>query len=177
MKKDVERILIKKSDLQRRVRELAEEINRDYKGKDLVLVGVLRGAVFFLTDLARNINLPVTIDFIGISRYRPGEKGVVRLVKDLEESIEGKNVLVVEDIVDTGLTLAYLCRNLEARNPASLEVCTLLNRPARRIAKIHLKYVGFDIPDVFVIGYGLDYEEKFRNLSYIAIPKEKVYLG
>jgi hypoxanthine phosphoribosyltransferase len=177
MKKDVERILIKKSDLQRRVRELAEEINRDYKGKDLVLVGVLRGAVFFLTDLARNINLPLTIDFIAISRYKPGEKGVVRLVKDLEESIEGKDVLVVEDIVDTGLTLAYLCRNLEARNPASLEVCTLLNRPARRIAKISLKYVGFDIPDVFVIGYGLDYEEKFRNLSCIAIPKEKVYLG
>jgi hypoxanthine phosphoribosyltransferase len=176
MRKNLERVLIKKSDLQRRVRELAKEINSDYRGKELMLIGVLRGAVFFLADLAKNINLPITIDFIAISRYKPGEKGVVRLIKDLEESIEGKDVLVVEDIVDTGLTLAYLCRSLEARNPASLEVCTLLNRPARRIAKIPLKYVGFDIPDVFVIGYGLDYQEKYRNLSYIAIPKKKVYL-
>lgn len=141
-----------------------------------MFVGVLRGAVFFLADLTRNVKLPATIDFIAISRYKPGARGVVRLIKDLEESIEGKNVIVVEDIIDTGLTLAYLCRSLKARNPASLEICTLLNRPARRIAEIPLKYVGFDIPDVFVIGYGLDYQEKYRNLPYIAIPREKVYL-
>lgn len=175
MKKELDKIVFKKSEIKKRVKEIGQAISQDYQGKDLVLIGVLRGAAFFLTDLASVLSINPTIDFISISRYAPGSKGIVRLTKDLEETIEGRHVLLVEDIVDTGLTISYLCRTLQARNPASLEICTLLNRSIRRIADVFLKYVGFDIPDIFVVGYGLDYHERFRNLPYLAIPKEKVF--
>ncbi len=175
MKRELEKIVFKKSEIKKRVKEIGQAISRDYQGKDLVMIGVLRGAAFFLTDLALTLSINPTIDFISISRYTPGSKGVVRLTKDLEETIEGRHALIVEDIVDTGLTISYLCRTLQARNPASLEICTMLNRSVRRIADIPLKYVGFDLPDVFVVGYGLDYRERFRNLPYLAIPKEAIF--
>jgi len=169
-------VIFKKREIQKRVKELGKEITRDYKGKDLVLVGVLRGAFVFLSDLFQAIKLPCSVDFIAISGYGPASSGVVRLLKDLEENIEGKDVILVEDIIDTGLTVSYLLRNLKARNPGSLEVCTLLNRSVRRIVDLPIKYVGFEIPDVFVVGYGLDYQQKFRNLSYIQVLEEKEIL-
>lgn len=166
-------LIFKKNQIQKRVKELGKEISRDYEGKNLVLVGVLRGAFVFLSDLSQAIKLPCSIDFIAISGYGPGSSGVVRLLKDLEENIEGKDVILVEDIIDTGLTVSYLLRNLKARNPRSLEVCTLLNRSVRRIVDLPIKYIGFDIPDVFVVGYGLDYNQRFRNLSHIRLLEEK----
>jgi hypoxanthine phosphoribosyltransferase len=156
-----------------RIRELGEAISRDYTGRDLVLVGILRGAAFFLVDLARTLSIPVTIDFIAISSYGPSSKaaGVVRIIKDLEEEIAGRDLLVVEDIVDTGLTLGYLLRILRERGPASLQVCTLLDRSVRRIVDHPIAYRGFEIPDTFVVGYGLDYQQKYRNLPFIAVLK------
>ncbi len=153
-----------------RIRELGESISRDYAGRDLVLAGVLRGAAFFLVDLARALSIPVTVDFLAITGYGPGSKasGVVRIVKDLEEEIAGRDVLVVEDIVDTGLTLGYLLRILRARGPASLKVCTLLDRAVRRIVDPPIVYRGFEVPDTFVVGYGLDYQQRYRNLPFIA---------
>jgi len=153
-----------------RVRELGEAISRDYAGRDLVLAGVLRGAAFFLIDLARAISIPIAVDFIAISSYGPSSKasGVVRIVKDLDEEIAGRDLLVVEDIVDTGLTLGYLLRILRERGPASLKVCTLLDRNARRIVEPPVAYRGFVVPDKYVVGYGLDYQQRYRNLSYIA---------
>ena len=173
MKNKKNKIILRKSQIQKRVKELGEEITSDYNGKNLILVGVLRGAFVFLSDLARAIRIPCSIDFIAISGYGPASSGVVRLLKDLEENIEDKDVILVEDIVDTGLTVSYLLRNLKARNPKSLEVCTLLNRSVRRIVDLPIKYVGFDIPDVFVVGYGLDYGQQFRNLSHIRVLDEK----
>ncbi|MBP1776908.1 MAG: hprT [candidate division NC10 bacterium] len=156
-----------------RVRELGEAISRDYAGRDLVLAGVLRGAAFFLIDLARAISIPIAVDFIAISSYGPSSKasGVVRIVKDLDEEIAGRDLLVVEDIVDTGLTLGYLLRILRERGPASLKVCTLLDRNARRIVEPPVAYRGFVVPDKYVVGYGLDYQQRYRNLSYIAALK------
>ena len=156
-----------------RVRELGEAISRDYAGRDLVLAGVLRGAAFFLIDLARAISIPIAVDFIAISSYGPSSKasGVVRIVKDLDEEIAGRDLLVVEDIVDTGLTLGYLLRILRERGPASLKVCTLLDRNVRRIVEPPVAYRGFVVPDKFVVGYGLDYQQRYRNLSYIAALK------
>ena len=156
-----------------RVRELGEAISRDYAGRDLVLAGVLRGAAFFLIDLARAISIPIAVDFIAISSYGPSSKasGVVRIVKDLDEEIAGRDLLVVEDIVDTGLTLGYLLRILRERGPASLKVCTLLDRNARRIVEPPVAYRGFVGPDKYVVGYGLDYQQRYRNLSYIAALK------
>ncbi len=148
---------------------LGRQIDADYAGRSLVLVSVLRGSIFFTTDLARRITLPLAMDFLSISSYGEGSEGVVRITKDLEESIAGKDVLLVEDIVDTGFTLKYLLRSLQSRNPASLEVCTLLDRKARRIIEMDLKYVGFEIPDKFVVGYGLDYKQQFRNLPFIGV--------
>jgi hypoxanthine phosphoribosyltransferase len=164
-------ILFTQAQIKQRVRDLGQQIQADYKDRRLVLVSILRGAVFFATDLARHIELPLSMDFLSISSYGEGSEGVVRITKDLEENIAGKDVLVIEDIVDTGFTLKYLLRTLSGRNPKSLEVCTLLDRRARRIIEIDLKYVGFEIPDKFVVGYGLDYRQRYRNLPYIGVLK------
>ena len=163
-------ILVGAEELQRRVRELGAEISRDYADKDLVLIGVLKGAVFFVSDLMRRLEIPVEVDFMAVASYGSATKtsGVVRILKDLDAAIEGRDVLIVEDIVDSGLTLQYLLRNLAGRNPASLEVCALLIKPERRKVELKTRYVGFEIPNRFAIGYGLDYEERYRNLPYVA---------
>jgi hypoxanthine phosphoribosyltransferase len=156
-------ILVPAEDLSRRVRELGEEVSRDYAGKNLLLIGVLKGAVFFLSDLMRHLDIPVEVDFMAVASYGSATKssGVVRI-------LEGRDVLIVEDIVDSGLTLQYLLRNLQGRNPASLEVCALLIKPDRRKVDLRTRYVGFEIPDRFAIGYGLDHAERYRNLPYVA---------
>jgi hypoxanthine phosphoribosyltransferase len=156
--------------LQHRVGELGAEITRDYAGRDLFMMGVLKGAVFFVADLMRNIEVPCEVDFMAVSSYgsMTDSSGVVRIQKDLDSSIEGKDVLIVEDIVDSGLTLNYLLRNLRARGPRSLEVCALLVKPGRRKIELPIRYVGFEIPNRFVVGYGLDLDQRFRNLSYVA---------
>lgn len=162
-------VLLTAEEISQRIRELGEAIARDYQGMELKLVAILKGAVVFVADLIRAISLPLTLDFMAISSYG-GEmtsSGVVKILKDLDENVEGAHVLVVEDIVDTGLTLAYLLRNLSAKNPASLKVCILLDRPARRIVDLPLAYKGFEIPDRFVVGYGLDYRQRYRNLPFI----------
>ena len=163
-------VLIDEETLQRRIVELGEEIPVDYTGRDLLLVGVLKGAVFFLADLMRNIDVPCEVDFMAVASYGSAtdSSGVVRILKDLDTPIEGRNVLIVEDIVDSGLTLQYLLRNLGARDPASLEVCALLTKPERRKADVPIKYTGFEIPNRFAIGYGLDHEQRWRNLPYVA---------
>jgi hypoxanthine phosphoribosyltransferase len=165
--------LVSADDLQRRVRELAEEISRDYAGKDLVLVGVLKGAVFFLSDLMRALEIPVEVDFMAVASYGSATKssGVVRILKDLDAAIEDRDVLIVEDIVDSGLTLQYLMRNLKGRNPRSLEVCALLVKPERQKVDLPTRYVGFEIPNRFAIGYGLDHAERYRNLPFVAALK------
>jgi len=167
---DIAEILIPEAALQAKVRELGEKISSDYAGQDLVLISVLRGGFIFLADLCRAITLPVTIDLMAVSSYGPGARpsGVVKILKDLDESIAGREVLVIEDIIDTGLTLSYLLRNLEPRAPASLKVCVLLDKPARRIADLPIAYRGFEVPDEFVVGYGLDYRQVYRNLPFIA---------
>ncbi|HUB03939.1 MAG TPA: hypoxanthine phosphoribosyltransferase [Solirubrobacteraceae bacterium] len=167
-------ILVPAQDLQRRIHELAEEVSQDYQGKDLVLVGVLKGAVFFLSDLMRKLDVPCEVDFMAVASYGSATKssGVVRILKDLDTVIEGRDVLIVEDIVDSGLTLQYLLRNLKGRNPRSLEVCALLIKPDRQKVDLRTKYVGFEIPNRFAIGYGLDHAERYRNLPYVAALKE-----
>ncbi len=167
--KAVDRVLIDTETLERRVRELGAAISRDYRGRVPVLVGVLKGVVPFMADLLRAITIPVEVDFMAISRYRPGQKGRARVLKDLDTDITGRDVIFVEDIVDTGLTLQYLLRLLRAREPASLEVCVLLNKTSRRLVDIPLKYVGFEVPDFYLIGYGLDFREKYRNLPLVGI--------
>jgi hypoxanthine phosphoribosyltransferase len=163
-------MLVPAEDLARRVRELAHEISHDYAGKDLVLVGVLKGAVFFLSDLMRSLEIPCEVDFMAVASYGSATKssGVVRILKDLDAVIEGRDVLIVEDIVDSGLTLQYLLRNLAGRNPRSLEVCALLIKPERQKVDLKARYVGFEIPNRFAIGYGLDHGERYRNLPYVA---------
>jgi hypoxanthine phosphoribosyltransferase len=163
--------LIDRDALQRRIAELGEEISADYAGRDLLLVGVLKGAVFFMADLMRGLTIPCEIDFMAISSYGDStdSSGVVRILKDLDINIEGRDVLVVEDIIDSGLTLSYLMRNLEAREPASLEICALLTKPERREIEVPVRYVGFEIPNRFVIGYGLDFGERYRNLPYVGV--------
>jgi hypoxanthine phosphoribosyltransferase len=163
-------ILVQPDQLQRRVRELGEQISGDYAGRNPLLIGVLKGAVFFLADLMRQISVPCEVDFMAISSYGSSTQssGVVRILKDLDSAIEGRDVLIVEDIVDSGLTLQYLMRNLGARGPASLEVCALLTKPERRKVDLPTRYLGFEIPDKFAIGYGLDYAEHYRNLPYVA---------
>src|SRR5713101_732437 len=171
MSDEVLEILFSDAQIRARVHDLALQITADYTGRQLVLVSILRGSVFFATDLARQIELPLAMDFLSISSYGEDSEGVVRITKDLEENIAGKDVLVIEDIVDTGFTLKYLLRTLGGRNPKSLEVCALLGRRARRIIEIDLKYIGFEIPDKFVVGYGLDYRQRHRNLPYIGVVK------
>jgi hypoxanthine phosphoribosyltransferase len=164
-------VLIAEEDLQRRVSELGAEISRDYEGRDLVMVGVLRGAVLFVADLLRELTVPCEVDFMAVSSYGSAtdSSGVVRILKDLDASIEGRDVLIVEDIIDSGLTLQYMVRSLKARNPNSLETCALLTKPERRRVDLPIKYVGFEIPDRFVIGYGLDYAQHYRNLRFVAV--------
>ncbi|QIN80678.1 hypoxanthine phosphoribosyltransferase [Rubrobacter marinus] len=176
---DVAEILVPSAEIQEKVREMGERITRDYAGERLLLVGVLRGAVVVMGDLMRNIDLPCEIDFMDISSYGSGtsSSGVVRILKDLEEDISGRHVLVVEDIIDTGLTLSYLLRSLRARKPASLEICALLSKPSRRRVELDVKYLGFEVPDEFVVGYGLDYAGAYRNLPDICVLKEEIFAG
>jgi len=173
---DVEKVLLDADTIAGRVAELGAEISRDYAGRDLLLVGVLKGAVFFIADLMRKIEVSCEVDFMAISSYGSStdSSGVVRILKDLNETIEGRDVLVVEDIIDSGLTLSYLLRALQARQPNSLEVCALLTKPARHKIEIECQYVGFEIPSEFVIGYGLDFAEKYRNLPYVGVLREEL---
>jgi hypoxanthine phosphoribosyltransferase len=174
---DIEQILISGEDVQAKIRELGDRITEDYRGRDLLLIGVLKGAFVLMADLSRNIRLPLQFDFMAVSSYGAATKtsGVVRIMKDLDRDIDGKDVLLVEDIVDSGLTLAYLLRNLRARKPASLEVCALLEKPEVQQVPLDIKYRGFEIPPVFVVGYGLDFAEKYRNLPYVATLKPEAY--
>jgi hypoxanthine phosphoribosyltransferase len=171
LERGVGEILIDEVRLQARVQELGREISADYAGRELLLLGVLKGAVFFMADLMRSITVPCEIDFMAISSYGAGtdSSGVVRILKDLDINIEDRHVLVVEDIIDSGLTLSYLVRNLESRAPASLAVCALLTKPERRENDVEVAYVGFEIPNRFVIGYGLDFAERYRNLPYVGV--------
>jgi len=167
---DIGEILVQPDDLRRRVADLGAEISRDYDGRDLLLVGVLKGAIFFLSDLMRELSIPCEVDFMAVASYGSAtdSSGVVRILKDLDSPIEGRDVLIVEDIVDSGLTLQYLLRNLRAREPASVEVCALLTKPERRKIELEARYVGFEIPNRFAIGYGLDHDERYRNLPFVA---------
>jgi hypoxanthine phosphoribosyltransferase len=171
LEQGVGEILIGEDDLQARIRELGAELSADYAGREVLLVGVLKGAVFFMADLMRSLTIPCEIDFMAISSYGAStdSSGVVRILKDLDINIEGRHVLVIEDIVDSGLTLSYLVRNLESREPASLEVCALLTKPTRREIDVPVRYIGFEIPNRFVIGYGLDFAERYRNLPYVGV--------
>ena len=174
---DIKSILISEEEIAKRVKELGKQLAEDYKGKELLVVGILKGCMLFLSDLVRTIDLPLTLDFMVVSSYGATTKssGVVRIVKDLEREIEGKDVLIVEDIVDTGLTLSYLVENFKARNPKSVKVCSLLDKPDRRKAQVEIQYIGFKIPDEFVVGYGLDYGENYRNLPFVCVLKPEVY--
>ncbi len=175
MHKDIKEILLSSSEIERRVKEMAKLITADYKDKNLLLVGVLKGCFVFLSDLVKHIEIDMSVDFMMISSYEGRQSsGVVRILLDLKQSIEGKDVLIVEDIVDSGLTISYLLKSMKMRNPASVEVCTLLNKPSCRKIDIDLKYIGFNIPDKFVVGYGLDYREYYRNLPYIGVLKDEV---
>ena len=171
LERGVSDVLIDEDRLRARVVELGEEISADYAGRDLLLIGVLKGAVFFMADLMRTLGIPCEIDFMAISSYgaQTDSSGVVRILKDLDINIEARNVLVVEDIIDSGLTLSYLIRNLEAREPATLEVCALLTKPDRREIDVPVRYIGFEIPNRFVVGYGLDFAERYRNLPYVGV--------
>jgi len=177
MKNDIQEILFTEEQLAAKVKELGERITRDYDGMELLVVVILKGSVIFAADLLREIKKHVEIDFIAVSSYGSGTKssGIVKIIKDLNNPIEGKNVLIIEDILDSGRTLSNLTEILKTRKPKSVEICTLLNKPDRREAEVETRYSGFDIPDEFVVGYGLDYDEKYRNLPYIGILKREVY--
>jgi len=178
MHPDIQEVILSEAQVQERVREIGAQISRDYEGRSVLLVAVLRGGALFIADLARAISVPVELDFMAVSSYGSSTKssGVVRILKDLDETIEDRDVLVVEDILDTGLTLKYLLKNLASRKPASLEVVTLLSKDGKQRVPISCKYIGFPIPDEFVVGYGLDFSEKYRNLPYIGILKPAAYL-
>ncbi|PKM51500.1 MAG: hypoxanthine phosphoribosyltransferase [Firmicutes bacterium HGW-Firmicutes-7] len=168
------KVLISENDLKNRVKDLGAQITRDYAGKNVCVICVLKGGVMFMVDLAKEITVPVTMDFMAVSSYgsETSSTGVVKIVKDLDESIEDKDVIIVEDIIDSGRTLSYLVQILKDRSPRSLKICTLLDKPERRVVDVHVDYVGFSIPDEFVVGYGLDYKQLYRNLPYIAIVEE-----
>lgn len=177
MHPDLQEILLTEQQIAQKVRELGERISEDYRGNDILMVGVLKGAVIFMADLIRRITVPVSIDFMAVSSYGKASEssGVVQILKDLDRNIAGRHVILVEDIVDTGLTLKYMLENLSTRKPASLKICTLLDKPSRRKADVTPDYNGFVIPDEFVVGYGLDYAEKYRNLRDIGVLKPEVY--
>lgn len=177
MHPDLEHVVLTAEQIRQRVRELGDEISAEYGEESVLLIAVLRGAALFVADLAREMTSPVELDFMAVSSYGSSTKssGVVRIIKDLDEGIEGRNVLVVEDILDTGLTLKYLLKNLASRGPKSLEVCTLLYKEGKQRVPISCKYVGFTVPDEFVVGYGLDYAERYRNLPYVGVLKPEIY--
>ena len=177
MKQDIKEILFSEEVLTKRIKELAEEISTDYKGKDLLVVGILKGSVIFAAELIKNISTPCEIDFMAVSSYGNSTEtsGIVRILKDLDNNIEGKDILIVEDIVDTGVTLAYLLKYLKAGKANSIEIVALLNKPARRTSDLDVKYIGFEVPDGFIVGYGIDYAEKYRNLPFIGILKPEIY--
>lgn len=179
LEKDIQEILFSETQLKNRVEEIARQIEADYAGKEIMLISVLRGSFIFMADLCRAIHLPCTLDFLAVSSYGKGttSSGQIQLIKDLSEDISGRHVIVVEDILDSGNTLSYLLKVLEHRHPASIRLCTLLDKPERRTKPVELHYSGFTIPDAFVVGYGLDYAEKYRNLPYIGILKPEVYGG
>ena len=176
---DIDHVLFSEEQLKTRVAEIAAQIDKDYEGKEPLLISILRGSCVFMADLVRQIHVPCTVDFMAVSSYGSGtvSSGQVKIVKDLSEPIEGKDILVVEDILDSGNTLSYLLKLLEARHPASIRLCTLLDKPERRTKPVAVQYSGFSIPDEFVVGYGLDYDEKYRNLPYIGVLKPSVYGG
>lgn len=176
---EIERILLSETELRQRVQELGAQITADYQGKAPVLISVLRGSYIFMADLSRAIDLPCSIDFMSVSSYGKGtsSSGQVQITKDLSDEIEGKDIIIVEDILDSGNTLFYLMQLLQARHPASIQLCTLLDKPERRVKDIKADYIGFTVPDAFVVGYGLDYAEQYRNLPYIGILKPEVYGG
>ena len=177
MDQDILKVLITEQELKDCVRKLGQQISRDYQGKNLLMVSVLKGSVVFMSDLMRSITIPARIDFMSVSSYGSGVKtsGVVKIIKDLDQQLEGKDLLIVEDILDSGMTLSYLSQLLKARNPKSIRIATLLDKPERRTADIQADYYGFQVPDAFVVGYGLDYDEKYRNLPYIGVLKPEVY--
>jgi hypoxanthine phosphoribosyltransferase len=174
---DIERVLIGAEEIQDKIAELAKLVNEDYRGRDLLLVGVLKGAFVFMADLARHIQLPIEFDFMAVSSYGSATQssGVVRILKDLDYEITGRDVLLVEDIIDSGLTISYLLRYLEARRPASLEICSLFWKKGEQAVPMEIKYPGFEIPPVFIVGYGLDFAEKYRNLPYIGVLRPDAY--
>ncbi|MBB6632401.1 hypoxanthine phosphoribosyltransferase [Clostridium algidicarnis] len=177
MKNDIEKILLTEEELEKKVKEIGSQISEDYKGKELVLIGVLKGSVVFMSDLMKEISIYCSMDFMAVSSYGNASEssGVVRILKDLDESIENKHVIIIEDIIDSGITLEYLIKYLKGRNPKSIEIACLLNKKDRRKANIGVKYLGFDVPDYFLVGYGLDFAERYRNLPYIGILKESIY--
>ncbi|KYH28630.1 MULTISPECIES: hypoxanthine phosphoribosyltransferase [Clostridium] len=174
---DIEKVLFTEEEIAEKVKEMGKKISEDYNGKDLILVGVLKGSVPFMAELMKRIEIPCNMDFMAVSSYGSSTEtsGVVRIIKDLDFEIENKHVLIVEDIVDSGITLRYLKKYLVAKNPSSVEIACLLNKPDRRQAEISVKYLGFDVPNYFLVGYGLDYAERYRNLPFIGILKENVY--
>lgn len=177
MRDDLESVLLSEEQLQQRIREMGAEITRDYQGREPVFIGVLKGCFMFMADLVRNVNVPCSVDFMAVSSYGNSTttSGAVKITKDLREDIEGRDVVIVEDILDSGVTLHYLTRFLQNRRPKSITIATLLDKPARRKAEVQAKYAGFVVPDGFVVGYGLDYAEKYRNLPYIGILKPEIY--
>lgn len=177
MLNDMERILLSEEQIKQRIQEMGNQISKDYQGKDLILVGVLKGSVPFMADLMKRIEIPCSMDFMAVSSYGNSTEssGIVRILKDLDFEIENKDILIIEDIVDSGTTLKYLKKYLASKNPKSVEIACLLNKPERRAVEIDVKYLGFEVPNYFLVGYGLDYAEKYRNLPYVGILKESVY--
>ncbi|AYE34483.1 hypoxanthine phosphoribosyltransferase [Clostridium septicum] len=177
MLEDIKEVLLTENEIMQRIKEIASKISEEYKGKDLLVVGILKGSVIVASDLIKNITIPCSIDFMALSSYGNSTEtsGVVRILKDLDHGIEGKDVIIVEDIIDSGVTLDYLLKYLKARKANSIEIVTLLSKPARRKVEIDVKYCGFEVPDEFLVGYGLDFSEKYRNLPFIGILKEEVY--
>ncbi len=177
LEKDIDRVFFSGEELQQKVREIGAQITRDYEGRDPLFVGVLKGSFVFMADLMRAVDLYCDIDFMAVSSYGSGTTttGAVKINKDLSYSVEGRHIILIEDILDSGVTLSYLKKYIEARKPASVRICTLLDKPARRRADIHADYVGFECPDAFIVGYGLDYAERYRNLPYIGVLKSEIY--